>query len=59
MKQYDDFAISIRAFGLFTLAEQRKALERFAQLRYPSITDRFFEAVHQVIREANDAKANV
>lgn len=54
----DDFRQAIRAFDLFTLAERRMALERFARLRYPSIEDRFFEAVYFVIKTAHeDARA--
>jgi hypothetical protein len=45
----DDFEIASRAFNLFTSGERKKALEKFAQLRYQSVTDRFFEAVHFVI----------
>jgi len=46
-----DFVMANRAFELFTLPERLRALEVFARLRYPSLVDRFFEAVHVVIRE--------
>lgn len=45
-----DFALAMRAFELFSLDERRQALEEFARLRYPSVEDRFFEAVDAVIR---------
>lgn len=45
----DDFALANRAFELFTLPEREVVLREFARLRYPSIVDRFFEAVHVVI----------
>lgn len=53
--KFDDFQQANRAFDLFTLAEREQALEIFSRLRYPSIIDRFFEAVHQVIRAAPPA----
>ncbi len=48
-----DFRMAVRAFELFTLHEREQALEIFAKLRYPSVTDRFFEAVHRVIIESS------
>jgi hypothetical protein len=51
----EEFVLANRAFEHFTLAERRLALEKFARLRYPSIADRFFEAVHQVILEQRTA----
>lgn len=45
----EDFARANRAFELFTLAERERALAVFAGLRFPSMRDRFFEAVYQVI----------
>lgn len=51
---FNDFVVANRAFELFTLAEREQALERFAELRYPSIVDRFFEAVHSVIKSKDD-----
>ena len=56
MSRRDDFELAAKAFGLFTLAEKQIALERFAQLRYPSIIDRFYEAVHEVIRNKAEAQ---
>jgi hypothetical protein len=44
------------AFDLFTLAQRERAFEHFATLRYPSIRDRFFEAVHFVIAESEQQK---
>lgn len=44
-----DFAIAVRAFELMTLSEKRLALEGMASLRYPSVTDRFFQGVYQVV----------
>ncbi len=43
------FALANRAFNQFTLAEREQALAMFANLRYPSIADRFIDAVHSVI----------
>ena len=53
-EQDDSLELASRAFSLFTRSEQLRALEKFAILRYPSAADRFFEAVHFVIREARD-----
>jgi hypothetical protein len=47
----EDFALANGAFDLFTLPERLRALEYFAGLRYPSLMDRFFEAVYRVITE--------
>lgn len=47
--EFDEFEMANKAFNLFTLAEREQALKEFAGLRYPSIRDRFFEAVHRVI----------
>jgi hypothetical protein len=55
MSAEDDFREANEAFNLFTLDERKQALERFAELRYPSIADRFFEAVYQVITRARKA----
>lgn len=53
MTNTEQFEIATKAFGLFTLVEKLKALEMFAKLRrYPSIQDRFSEAVCQVVRES-------
>jgi hypothetical protein len=46
-----DFEMALGAFQLFTLPEQKLALERFATLRYTAIEDRFFEAVYSVIEQ--------
>jgi hypothetical protein len=48
-----EFEIANRAFEMFTLAERLVALDRFSKLRYRSIADRFFEAVHSVIVDMN------
>lgn len=58
MSQKDDFELANRAFEQFTLAEREEALEEFARLRYPSIIDRFFEAVHRVIEAARADRAD-
>lgn len=47
----DDFEMAMRAFDLFTLREREAALEHFARLQYPSIRDRFHEAVYLVISD--------
>jgi hypothetical protein len=57
MLKPSDFEAANRAFVLFTLAERERALEEFARLRYPSIRDRFFEAVYRVIREHDERGA--
>ncbi len=54
----DDFETANRAFDLMTLPERKRVLVKFSDLRYPLITDRFFEAVHAVIVE-NSANAAV
>jgi hypothetical protein len=51
MAAADDFEMAMRVFDLFTLAERKEALRVFADLRYPLLTDRFYEAVYSVIRE--------
>ena len=48
--KHEEFALANRAFDLFTLAERERTLEEFVKLRYPLLIDRFFEAVHRVIR---------
>ncbi len=49
MSEADELAQAMKAFDMFTLEERKRALEEFASLEYPSITDRFFEAVYRVI----------
>jgi hypothetical protein len=44
-----DFELADHAYELFTLDEKRQVLEIMATLRYPHVTDRFFEAVSRVI----------
>lgn len=56
MDTIEDFELANKAFDLFTLAERRRALDEFARLRYPSIVDRFFEAVHRVIKEKSGGR---
>lgn len=51
------FTIANGAFDLFSIPERRLALEEFARLRYPSITDRFMEAVHNVITKSASPQA--
>lgn len=48
-----DFELADRAYSQFTLAEKRRALEIMAELRFPSVTDRLFEAVSRVIEDAS------
>ena len=45
----ENFDAACRAFTLFTPAERRRAVQRFAELRYPSAIARFTEAIHSVI----------
>lgn len=45
----EDFTLAMKAFEMFTMAEKERALEHFSHLRYPSITARFFEAVHRTL----------
>lgn len=49
--QAADFKQAMRAFELFTLAEKRQALERYGQLHYDRVEDRFFEAVYATIQK--------
>jgi DNA-binding IclR family transcriptional regulator len=51
------FVLANRAFDMFSLAERQHALREFARLKYPRIEDRFSEAVHVVIREADGRSA--
>jgi hypothetical protein len=44
----DSFALANRAFDLFRPSERLRALHVFAGLQYPSIADRFTEAVYRV-----------
>lgn len=50
-EQSEDFEIANRAFDLFTVAERERALERFAGLKYASLKDRWFDAIHFVIQQ--------
>jgi hypothetical protein len=55
----EEFKMAIRAFELMPMADKHSVLERFAKLRFPSIADRFHEAVYQqvmAIRTAAEAK---
>ena len=45
----DHWALANRAFELMTLDEREHVLTVFADLRFPSVRDRFFESVHQAI----------
>jgi hypothetical protein len=45
----EDFEMAVKAFRLFTEYEQRAALVEFSRLHYPSVEEKFFEAVHRVI----------
>jgi hypothetical protein len=56
MSEDEDFEIACRAFGLFTVAEKKAALEKMRTLRFASMSDRFFEAVHRVIVEGGSAE---
>lgn len=53
-----DFELALRAFALFTVREQERALKIFARLEYPSVRDRFLDAVHAVIVEASGESHN-
>jgi hypothetical protein len=44
------FEQACKAFELFTLQEKRWTLIKFSRIRNASVDDRFFEAVHWVIR---------
>lgn len=46
----EEFALAMRAFDVMTLAERLAVLTTMAGLRYPSIEDRFFEAVHRAVK---------
>lgn len=50
----EKFELAMRAFDLFTLAEREQALTHFAHLRFPSVRDRFFEAIHRVIASKDE-----
>jgi hypothetical protein len=40
-----NFSLAARAFDLMTLPERKRVLAQFATLRYPTIEERFVEAV--------------
>jgi hypothetical protein len=46
----ESFDLANAAYVLMPPSDQIAVLEAFAQLRYPSAVDRFFEAVHQTIK---------
>ncbi len=50
-----DFELADRAYGLMSLDEKRRVLEIMAKLRFPYVTDRFFDAVSRVIAETRKA----
>ena len=54
MSDEEQFELANKAFTLFTLAERKLALEHFGALSYPSISDRFIEAVHRVIVQGTE-----
>ena len=58
MSRWDDFELSSKAFGLMSAADRMEVLIRFSRLRYTSIIDRFFEAVHQVIRDREESQGH-
>lgn len=49
MTKEEEFELATKAFCLMNTAERHVVLEQFSKLRYPSVPDRFFEAVHLVI----------
>ncbi len=51
VRDMDELTQAMRAFDMFTIEERKRVLEVFATLKYPSITDRFFESVYCVICE--------
>jgi hypothetical protein len=53
-----EFEHAMRAFDLFDIYERERALTIFAGLRYPSIQDRFFEAVHHVVTTSPATRAS-
>jgi hypothetical protein len=55
MSRRDDLDMASKAFGLMSLSEKEKVLDEFAKLRYPSVIDRFFDAVHRVITDRPSA----
>lgn len=59
MSGYDDFVLANKAFDLMRMPERVRVLQEFARLRYPSILDRFFDAVHSVIRDREELERPV
>lgn len=53
-----DFAMADKAYGLMSLSEKRRVLEIMATLSFPSVTDRFFEAVSLVIEGSTQEPSN-
>jgi hypothetical protein len=58
MTPQQEFEHAMRAFDLFDIRERERALEIFAGLRFPSVRDRFFEAVHQVVTTSPATRAS-
>ena len=53
IRMINEFEQANRAYELMTLEEREMVLTEFAKLEYPSIRDRFFEAVFRVIQQMN------
>lgn len=51
MSANDDFEIADRAYAKMRRDQRLRVLTHFAALEFPSVVDRFFEAVHRVIIE--------
>ena len=51
----EEFELANTAFGLMTLQERAVVLTIFATLKFPSVLDRFYEAVYRVARSARSA----
>lgn len=56
MEKREEFELANAAFEQMTLKERAIVLTIFATLKFPSVLDRFFEAVYRVVR-SNQAAA--
>jgi hypothetical protein len=54
-----EWQMPMRAFEMMTLAERVRVLEAFSALKYPSIADRFFDAIHTEIMRHDDIRQQV
>lgn len=52
MNKHEEFELANQAFEKMTLKQRAFVLIIFARLGFPSVLDRFFEAVYRVVRSS-------